>query len=73
MTMPVRKLLVLGMLCWVAPLGAEQRSSTDVAPSDDSSGCPYARAEAEHAEQVVVIKADSPLLDPHAPASALLP
>jgi hypothetical protein len=64
----VRTLPVLAAFCWVAPLPAQQ-SGTD---SDHDSGCPYARAEAEHAEDVVVVKADSPLLDHHA-ASALLP
>ena len=65
----VRTLPVLAAFCWVAPLPAQQ-SGTE---SDQDSGCPYARAEAEHAEQVVVIKADAPLLDHHAPVTALLP
>jgi len=64
----VRTLPVLAAFCWVAPLPAQQ-SGTE---SDHDSGCPYARAEAEHAEDVIVVKADSPLLDHHA-ASALLP
>lgn len=66
----VRTLPVLAAFCWVAPLPAQQ-SSTET-ESDHASGCPYARAEAEHAEDVIVVKADSPLLDHHA-ASELLP
>ena len=64
----VRTLPVLAAFCWVAPLPAQQ-SGTE---SDHESGCPYARAEAEHAGEVIVVKADAPLLDHHA-ASALLP
>jgi hypothetical protein len=63
-----RTLPVLAAFCWVAPLPAQQ-SGTE---SDHASGCPYARAEAEHAEQIVVVKADAPLLR-HSPAAALLP
>ena len=64
----VRTLPVLAAFCWVAPLPAQQ-SGTE---SGHEPGCPYARAEAEHAEEVIVVKADTPLLDHHA-ASALLP
>jgi len=64
----VRTLPVLAAFCWVAPLPAQQSGKQ----SDHESGCPYARAEAEHAEEVIVVKADAPLLDHHA-ASALLP
>ena len=64
----VRTLPVLAAFCWVAPLPAQQ-SGTE---PDHASGCPYARAEAEHAEEVIVVKADSPLIDHHA-AAALLP
>jgi len=64
----VRTLPVLAAFCWVAPLPAQQSGTA----TDPESGCPYARAEAEHAEEVIVVKADSPLLDHHA-ASALLP
>ncbi len=64
----LRTLPVLAAFCWVAPLPAQQSSMA----ADDSSGCPHARAEAEHSEQIVVVKAYSPLLDHHASA-ALLP
>ena len=65
----VRTLPVLAAFCWVAPLPAQQ-SSTE---PDHESGCPYARAEAEHAEEVIVVKADTPLLDHHGLTAALLP
>ena len=64
----VRTLPVLAAFCWVAPLPAQQSGTA----TDHEPGCPYARAEAEHAEEVIVVKADAPLLDHHA-ASALLP
>jgi hypothetical protein len=64
----VRTLPVLAAFCWVAPLPAQQSGTA----TDHESGCPYARAEAEHAEEVIVVKTDAPLLDHHA-ASALLP
>lgn len=63
----VRTLPVLAAFCWVAPLPAQQGGMV----SDDASECPYARAEAEHAEQILVVKADAPLH--HSPAAALLP
>jgi hypothetical protein len=64
----VRTLPVLAAFCWVAPLPAQQSGTA----TDQESGCPYARAEAEHSGEVIEVKADSPLLDHHA-ASALLP
>jgi hypothetical protein len=46
----VRTLLVLGALCWVAPLGAEQREAAGTGWSDADSSCPYARAAAAAAQ-----------------------
>ena len=65
----VRTLPVLAAFCWVAPLPAQQSGTA----TDHESGCPYARAEAEHAEDVILVKADAPLLDRHGPTAALLP
>ncbi|HEX6742350.1 MAG TPA: hypothetical protein VF079_11225 [Sphingomicrobium sp.] len=70
----LRTLLVVGAMCWVAPLGAEP--SADSSWSDESSGCPYARAAAEAeaaGTQPIIIEADAPLLDHRGPAAALLP
>jgi hypothetical protein len=84
MTSTLRKLLVVTALCWVAPLGAEQRATSDQASdqasdpawSEGASGCPYARAEAEAKaaqSDPIVVKADLPLLEHRGPASAFLP
>ncbi|HYU95345.1 MAG TPA: hypothetical protein VE989_04190 [Sphingomicrobium sp.] len=70
----LRTLLVLGAMCWVAPLGAEP--SADAARSDEPSGCPYARAaaEAEAAQSgPIVIEADVPVYEHRGPASVFLP
>ena len=70
----VRLLLVLGAMCWVAPLGAE--ASTDSTWSDEASDCPYARAaaEAEAAQSgPIVIEADVPVFEHRGPASVFLP
>jgi hypothetical protein len=70
----VRLLLIVGATCWVAPLGAEP--SGDSSWSDESSGCPYARAAAEAeaaGTQPIIIETDAPVLDHRGPASALLP
>lgn len=77
----LRTLLVLGAMCWVAPLGAEPSTDSTTTWSDHDSGCPYARARAEAAAEVeaaqarpaVVVKAEAPLLDHRGPAAALLP
>jgi hypothetical protein len=74
----VRLLLVLGAMCWVAPLGAEPsaEASTDSTWSDEASGCPYARAAAEaQAAQSgpIVIEADVPVFEHRGPASVFLP
>jgi hypothetical protein len=70
----LRTLLVLGAMCWVAPLGAEP--AADSVWSDEASGCPYARAAAE-AEAArsdpIVIQADVPVLEHRGPASVFLP
>jgi hypothetical protein len=70
----VRLLLVLGAMCWVAPLGAEP--SADTAWSDEASGCPYARAAAEAKaaqSRPIVIEADVPVYEHRGPASVFLP
>ena len=72
MTSPLKKLLVLGALLWVAPLGAEPRDSTDRSWSHDESGCPEERAEAARTAPATG-KTDAPLFARHARASALLP
>ena len=73
MTSPLTKLLTLGALLWVAPLGAEPReSSINQSWGSDESGCPYERAEAARLEQLAG-KSDAPLLGGHGPSAALLP
>ena len=73
MTSPLRKLLVFGALCWVAPLSAEQRVSADQSWSNAADlGCPYERAEAARLERVAG-KSDAPLLGQGGRSAALLP
>ena len=70
MTSPLKKLLVLGALMWVAPLGAEPRET--IAPGDADGGCPYERAAAARAAEAAG-KTDAPLFGGHAQSAALLP
>ncbi|MFL6730644.1 MAG: hypothetical protein ACJ8E3_01090 [Sphingomicrobium sp.] len=72
MTSTLKKLLVIGAMCWVAPLGAEPKTDAELGWSDAGSDCPYARAEAARIDQLMV-KAEAPLLDHRGPAAALLP
>ena len=72
MTSTLKKLLVIGAMCWVAPLGAEPKPDAQASWSDADSGCPYARAEAARMEQLSG-KSGSPLLGQRGPNAALLP
>ena len=72
MTSPLKKLLVVGALMWVAPLGAEPRDTADQTRSAEKSDCPYEHAQPARAEPTAV-KADAPLLGRHGPSAALLP
>ena len=72
MTSSLKKLLVLGAVMWVAPLGAEPRESIDQSSSHDESDCPYERAEAARLAQAAG-KTDAPLFARHAQSAALLP
>jgi hypothetical protein len=70
----LRTLLILAATCWVAPLGAEP--ATDSTLSEETSGCPYARAAAvaEAAQSgPIVIDADVQVLEHRGPASVFLP
>ena len=70
MTSPLRKLLVVGALCWVAPLGAEQRQDAGQAAIAAESECPNARAARLEAEKG---RAHAPLLGQRGPSAVLLP
>ena len=70
MTSPLRKLLLLGALLWVAPVGAEPSESASWDAAD--SACPYERAERARLERIAE-KSDAPLLGRQAQSAALLP
>jgi len=72
MTSTLKKLLVIGAACWVAPLGAEPKTDAELTWTAEDSGCPYARAEAAQL-RLLTVKADAPLLDHRGPAVNLLP
>ena len=71
MTSPLGKLLTVGALCWVAPLGAEPRSS-DVETWIDEPSCPEEIAKRAEAQQSIV-RSDSALLQHSRQAATMLP
>ena len=71
MTSPVQKLLVVGALCWVAPLSAEPRSS-DVDAWSDEPSCPEEIARAAEAQQSIA-KSEPILLQHRRQSAAMLP
>ncbi len=72
MTSPLSKLLIVGALCWVAPLSAEPSNSEDQAWSGDEPSCPEEIAKRAQIQEIVVTS-DAASLQHHGPSAAMLP
>jgi hypothetical protein len=72
MTSPLSKLLVVGALCWVAPVSAEPSDGSDQAWTGETPTCPEEIAKRAQAQQSV-IRTDAPLFQHRGQAAEMLP